>query len=66
MKMYKIGLCFVLVMAGLVCFSPPAKADDVLNIINQAIKQYKSADYAGRRATLIMPPSWSGRKKAKR
>ncbi|VAW39598.1 hypothetical protein MNBD_DELTA04-653 [hydrothermal vent metagenome] len=50
--MYKIGLCFVLVMAGIVCFSPPARADDVLNIITQAVKQYKSGDYAGAASNL--------------
>ncbi len=50
--MYKIGLCFVLVITGIFCFSPPVKADDVLNIINQAVKQYKSGDYAGAASNL--------------
>lgn len=50
--MYKIGLCFVLLITGIFCFSPPVKADDVLNIINQAVKQYKSGDYAGAASNL--------------
>lgn len=50
--MYKIGLCFILVITGIFCFSPPVKADDVLNIINQAVKQYKSGDYAGAASNL--------------
>ncbi len=52
MNMYKIGLCLVLVMTGIFCFSPPVKADDVLNIINQAVKQYKSGDYTGAASNL--------------